>query len=525
MFECRNCGGQMKFSIKDQELVCGFCDTHADPYSYENKVKDAREEQFFEITIFTCPQCGGEIQSTDTSVAEFCSFCGSSTVLYSRISNEKRPKYIIPFKLSKDDCKNAYAKATKRAIFAPKAFKDVKFIDSFRGIYMPYWSLYITQQNKLKINGVHSYKRGNYLITDYYRLEGHLDAHYKGLSYDASSSFSDDISRAVAPFDVKDMQVFTPSYFSGFYADSPDVPVDIYRDEATKTITGISNKYIQKTFSQCEFDELTEFDLNTVTEAVDLSMFPVWFMSYKNGDRITYITVNGQSGRVAVNFPADIKKYLLFSFLLSIPIFLLLNPFFTVVPITLLRVIGFFLMFAVIIACVETIKIAKKENNEDDWGLQWKNGEEIRKKREVPRKIKKIFKNKKFIVVVIFVGIYFALWLCGDWGRLKKNVYLADVCTTICLLIAEITSLIGILKIKKVPKKVGLGGFVASIIVSVIVCFITWSKVVSDLYYYGAAIACLLVIFGMIRAIIVQYNILSSKRLPQFDKKGGDDRA
>ena len=51
------------------------------------------------------------------------------------------------------------------------------------------------------------------------------------------------------------------------------------------------------------------------------SMFPVWFMSYRNGDRITYATVNGQTGKVAADLPIDIKKYLLFSGVLALIIF------------------------------------------------------------------------------------------------------------------------------------------------------------------------------------------------------------
>ena len=54
-------------------------------------------------------------------------------------------------------------------------------------------------------------------------MKGHVDAYYKGLSFDASSSFSDNISEQLAPYDVKGMKAFTPAYLSGFYADTADV--------------------------------------------------------------------------------------------------------------------------------------------------------------------------------------------------------------------------------------------------------------------------------------------------------------
>ena len=62
MYECPNCGGNLKFDISSQQMACSYCDTHLDPY-FVKKETDAVEEQFFEATVFTCPQCGGELYS------------------------------------------------------------------------------------------------------------------------------------------------------------------------------------------------------------------------------------------------------------------------------------------------------------------------------------------------------------------------------------------------------------------------------------------------------------------------------
>ena len=48
---------------------------------------------------------------------------------------------------------------------------------------------------------------------------------------------------------------------------------------------------------------------------------------------------------------------------------------------------------------------------------------------------------------------------------------------------------------------------------------------VSDIYYYaGAMLNLFAVLFNMID-VIKNYNRLAMRRLPQFDKQGGDDRA
>ena len=180
MYECPNCGGNLKFDIPSQLLKCAYCETTRDPYAV-TKDQDAEENNVFDVTVFTCPQCGGEIMSTDTSAAEFCSFCGASTILQSRVSRENRPAHIIPFKQTKDACKKAYMARMKRAPFAPDELKDEKHIDGFRGIYMPYWSYDISQEGPVLLKGEKSYIRGDYSYTDYYDLSGQIDASYNHL--------------------------------------------------------------------------------------------------------------------------------------------------------------------------------------------------------------------------------------------------------------------------------------------------------------------------------------------------------
>ena len=440
MFACPNCGGNLKFDIPSQQLACEYCHTQADPYSFDDKSQKSFETQDYEVTVFSCPQCGGEIVSADTSAAEFCSFCGASTILHSRLRNEKRPNYIIPFQKTKEDCKQAYSALMKKAFFAPDALKNPKHIDSFRGIYMPYWAFYITQKNDFSLNGSRSHRRGDYIITDHFQLKGDIDAYYKGLSYDASSSFDDNISEKIAPYDVKGMKAFTPAYLSGFYADTADVSSEEYRMQAEDLATENSVKHI---YRAPEFagigikGSLGSGALGTKTENVDSTMFPVWFLSYRNGGRVAYATVNGQTGKVVTDLPIDTRKYTLCSLLLAIPIFLLLNLFLTLTPTTMLVITT--------------------------------------------------------IIAALCLGIYFF-----EIGAIKKKENLEK------------------------KKSSGLFGAIAGIIIGILILIL---QPISDLYYYGGAILSLCTVMLTIKDIIYYYNIMSTRRLPQFDRTGGDDCA
>ncbi len=101
-------------------------------------------------------------------------------------------------------------------------------------------------------------------------------------------------------------------------------------------------------------------------------MYPVWFMSYRKGDRIAYATVNGQTGKVTADIPVDIKKYTIGSVLLAIPIFIFLNLFFTIKPALLLRHSTLLAAGAIFLHLWEIVKIYHRDKRNDDRGYQFR---------------------------------------------------------------------------------------------------------------------------------------------------------
>lgn len=470
MIACPNCGGNTKFDIPSQQVSCEFCNSLFDPYMFDTKNADAVENTQFEVTIFTCPQCGGEILSTDDAAAGFCSFCGASTILFSRISKEKRPGYIIPFKKTKEDCKKSYSSMMKKAFFAPKELKNPQYIDGFRGIYMPYWAYHLTQQGGFTFKGKKSHRQGDYIITDHFNLIGNIDAYYKGISYDASAAFSDDISQALAPFDVKGMKSFTPAYLSGFYADVSNVDAETYLPEAEEIALREASTTIRKHPDYRGYElsgsDISANKLHTRVKEIDSTMFPVWFMSYRNGDRVAYATVNGQTGKVVADLPVDISKYLIGSLGLAIPLFFILDLFFTLTPNTFLYMVIALSIITAITFVAELSAISKKENYADDKGVQYKQSH-------------------------------------------SKNTQESDTSTK-----SESNSVS--------VKKTGLYALVVAIVIAFGIAFL---HPIHDINYYIGAVICLAAESWTLIETIKGYNILATRRLPQFDKEGGDNRA
>lgn len=235
---------------------------------------------------------------------------------------------------------------------------------------MPYWAFYISQKGSLSLNGKKTSRRGDYIITDHYALTGDLDAYYKGLSYDASSSFDDNISEELAPYNLKGMKAFTPAYLSGFYADTSDVDAKVYQGDAEYTASAETTERIASdgTFAGFTMDTIRPEQLHTKTETIDSTMFPVWFLSYRKKDRVAYATVNGQTGLVVADIPIDPKRYLLGSLLLAIPIFALLAWSAFLQPSSLVMTTLLLSLLSIGVYCYECVSIHQKDTGANDRG-------------------------------------------------------------------------------------------------------------------------------------------------------------
>lgn len=526
MYECPNCGGNLKFEISSQKLYCAYCDTRLDPYAVTRET-DALEGGLYETNAFICPQCGGQMLSGDNDATAFCSYCGAANILSSRIVREKRPKYIIPFQKTKEDCKKAYAKKMQKAFFVPKEYKDAAFIDGFRGIYMPYWNYRFSQQGELSLDGKIQESKGDYINTSYYKLRGELDAVYEGCPFDASSGFYDNISQALAPFDAAGEVDFTPSYLSGFYAEVADVEADVYAAEARILVNENTYEAIkeEKTFRKYEVQEhcsdakLTEF-LHTKSEGEDSVLYPVWFMSYRNGDRVAYAVVNGQTGKVVADMPLDVKKYLLTSLALAVPVFFLLNLFLTLRPIVLITVCAVLQMIVSLIYYSELGEISRRETFADDKAVLIKT-----KKRRSKKPLKKDNSTNEDnalaggIILILFVSVIlsFCVGLKTEWlGILYMGVLLG---------ISVLIFIQGRKKYRKLKDLRGGFGLVSAVVTTAVGLVLHLWKPVSDLWYYGGVWLILLSVIFLITDVIRNYNRLAMRKLPQFEKKGGDDNA
>lgn len=458
MYQCPNCSANIKFDIKRQALFCQYCNTVM-PASALQKEHDAEESEFMDVQMVSCPQCGGEIVCDDNEVAAFCTYCGGSTILDRRIARSKMPGFIIPFKVTKEECIAKYKKRINRNIFAPSAMKNAQGVDSFRGIYMPYWSYAMQKEGPISITASKSEMKGNYRYTYHYRIDTNVNYQYDGVNHDASSAFADNLSESIAPFNEAERVQFTPSYLSGFYADINDVnemtyQADVHNFVAEDCLNALKAQGGITGYTIDNKKECTKLRPN-FTRA-NLVMLPVWFMSTrikdKGKERVAYSVINGQTGKVTGDMPIDILKYLGFSLALSAILFIILNFIADITPSPLTTSVIANVM-NLIMTCIywtRESKIKKRETGEDDKGKM-------------------------------------AVGKASNYSEKSKLTF------------------------AWVP--------IVATVVTIII------NPIEDFYYYGCAIFAMIFMIRTIIMTVRRINAISTRALPQFRRKGGDDSA
>lgn len=375
MISCPGCGQGMRFDPKIQMMYCDYCETKLEPdlVKVGTAASGNNEPLIIESKLFTCPQCGGEILSDQDTAVTFCSFCGMSVELQGRTVQMLAPSRIIPFKCVKDTCAKSYAEFIKKAIFAPSYLREEAQLQKLRGIYMPYWTYAFEINDIVTYEGTTSHRSGDYIITDHYLLTATPIGSYDGISYDASSSFSDEISQAIGPFNIRDSKPFSVAYIGGFYADTADVDAFIYENDARSVIAKDIDSKIKKIpdFARYSISSGTgQIGSKLGVKAEEMAYFPVYFLAnrHKNG-LVSYAVINGQTGKVAADVPIDYKKYIIGSIILALPIMGILDLFLVLRPDALTMVAIVFAIISLLISNSELNQLYTRNLNLNDRGL------------------------------------------------------------------------------------------------------------------------------------------------------------
>ena len=534
--KCPNCSGTLYYDIGSKKLKCQSCDITLDVDKYEG-AQSAEENIIEGGRLYTCKSCGAKLISANDEAVTFCSYCGSQALIESNMEGIKRPKYIVPFSIDKEECKRIYEKELSSKVYVPKQFKDPEFIERFRPFYIPYWMYTVSfREEPIEVKGHKSYTAGGYDYYEDYDVKVKLEESAYGVPFDASRNFDDAIAEHIAPFSRKYLRKYRPGYLAGMYADSPNVEPDVYEEEVLDKATDIAVEKMKASVGNIELDlpkrrkKLKEY-LMAKKEGADTFYLPVWFLTWKNDDRVAYAVVNGQSGKIHIDLPADINRFSLYTAIGAGILFVLLSVF---VSVTSRFVIWFsaLLVYLVSIRYHHELKqIRNRENHVFDKGYLLSDEKELPMSERKRARIRKRFvsKNYDFTVIAMGVGLVFSFIFFLIAGELYDFAVSQEGAIAL-------TFLILLLQTIRFFKQLGSALYLKNKR-SVLVCMLSLGSIVyaflvaslrpvQDWWYYLGALICLVAASAMSIDLILRYNETATRPLPSFyERKGGNDRA
>ena len=335
---CKNCGRPITFDPYSQKLSCDFCGSKFAPGSAREYAQDMAEDSapervedahLMDCYVYHCSSCGGEIVVNGTEASTTCIYCGSPSVVFSRISKQKRPECIIPFKITKDEALDEVRKKFKKGMFIPKEIKNFKTED-VKGIYLPYWVLNADHYGSVALQGVVMEDRSTKTV--YFARSGPMKI--KDLPVDATGILSPESSSRLEPYNTKAMKPFDENYLLGFYSNTADISFGTLENIVNKRAEEMFNEFALKDAPKVRELRISASEQDTAIDysTIRYAMFPAWFITYRHNGQHNTILVNGETGKVVCGVPWNkgpvIALYVASGIFLTVLAFLLFREFF-----------------------------------------------------------------------------------------------------------------------------------------------------------------------------------------------------
>lgn len=538
-FECPKCGGSLLYNIKRGKLKCEHCSSEipVKDYNIKNQAEETKDQ--YGVTAYVCRNCGAELLSPDNSIVGYCSYCGSEATLDGRMDNELRPHYVIPFRKSKEECQKIYDGRMKNLLYLPREMKESSQLDKFRGTYIPFWMYKVDFPGEINVEAIKERKSGNYYIQTTYDISAKVEGDYQGIPYDASSCFDDTISDMLMPFDKKDLKEFYPGYMAGFYADRADVPAERYAAEAMSRATENAFSSIAARIGRDEkvtvtipVDKEKNNKLNLKISDYYTALFPVWFLTYRNKDRVAYSIVNGQNGRMSSDMPVDLRSYSMGTLIIAAIAFAVLTFFVSMTARMALALCAVLSAVVLGLFVSEVVDIRDAENHVRDKGY-FVRGRDVAMSYDARKKVRSrsgkglsittivkwIFYVIFFTFVTTFIGAFFSVSVSSNP---ETKLFMVMSLIMVPSIIMFIKGMSALRYVKE--KRLMLFDLIAFLGVLVAFLISAWNPV-DDIYYYiGCAICAFCAAVSSI-ATIKYYNLIATRPIPSFfDREGGNDR-
>ncbi|MDR1736890.1 MAG: hypothetical protein LBR85_08510 [Oscillospiraceae bacterium] len=316
-YKCPSCGAALEFSIEKQQWACDFC---GNVFSLGDLVGGEAERSEHvhedagvfggEVTGFRCQSCGAEIIAEKNTAATFCAYCRSPAIIPSQLGEVRKPNYILPFKISKDNAIEIMLNKCKRRPLLPLAFRRDIRQGVISGLYVPFWLFSCDARGFIEAEGdiITRWSDSHFRYTkiDTFLIVRDTDMHVSRVPIDASDKMDDAMMHAIEPYDYGHLEPFAMQYLSGHYANSydmtPNEAIPIGDMRMDRAVVNVVEGMARKGYTVFRRRRLDIYKRNTV---MHYAMMPVWTFVGKFREKDYVFSINGQTGKVSGKLPVS----------------------------------------------------------------------------------------------------------------------------------------------------------------------------------------------------------------------------
>ena len=329
-YNCPCCGAPLAYSGESGKLECASCGNSyeldaiqamsaaesIDKLEFERCAEAFDASEAAQMQAYICKSCGAELMTEDTTTATECPYCGSPTILPERIAGGVKPEKVIPFKVTKEDAQKQFEAYFKGKRLLPNVFLNSRNrIAEMRKLYVPYWLFDCDAQADIVYDAEKrsTERRGDWEITrtKYYLVRRSGRMGFDSIPVDGSEKLDDRITESLEPYDLSAAVPFQPAVLAGAMADHADVDADACEKRAVERVETSVSQAMRDTVngysSVSERSRSIHSDNGTATPV----LMPVWLITTEKEGKTYTFAINGQTGKLTCDVPADTKKSLL----------------------------------------------------------------------------------------------------------------------------------------------------------------------------------------------------------------------
>ncbi|MBR3927396.1 MAG: hypothetical protein IKJ65_00180 [Clostridia bacterium] len=329
-YKCPCCASPLAYGAESGKLDCASCSNSFDLESIEamqiddtkSGVKFERPTERFDssdgeqIAAYTCQSCGAELMTEGTTTATECPYCGSHTILPERINAGVKPELVVPFTVTKEKAQDIFNGYFTGKPLLPNIFKDSRNrISEMRRLFVPYWLFDCDAHGSVVYNAEkrRTERRGDWEIEkiDHYIVRRNGSMSFENIPVDGSEKMDNRITESIEPYDLTAAVPFQPAVLAGSMADHADVDAEKCEERATERVENSLADALRSTVTG--YTRVNERGRNIFSEngKAKPALLPVWLITTEKAEKTYTFAINGQTGALTCDVPADTKKTLL----------------------------------------------------------------------------------------------------------------------------------------------------------------------------------------------------------------------